>query len=113
MLLPTIIGKRKKKSLWPPPNAFATIWHISQLLASMLQAICSYVMHSYNNNATPEEEAAADIPLMSQFIGKLNCHQGNIVKVFLIFSLGVGAEGAGGGWGGGAVSICGRNNMTH
>lgn len=41
MLLPTNIGKRKKKSLWPPPNAFATIWHISQLLASMLQAICS------------------------------------------------------------------------
>lgn len=38
---------------------------------------------------------------MSQFIGKLNCHQGNIVKVFLIFSLGVGAEGAGGGREGG------------
>lgn len=25
--------KKKKKSLWPPPNAFATVWHISQLLA--------------------------------------------------------------------------------
>lgn len=62
----------------------------------MLQAICSYVMHSYNNNATPEEEAAADIPLMSQFIGKLNSHQGNIVKVFLIFFF----RGGGGGRGG-------------
>lgn len=91
--------KKKKKSLWPPPNAFATVWHISQLLASILQAIWSYVMHRYNSNATPEEEAAADIPLMSQFVGKLNHHQGNVVKVFLIFFLGVGAEGADGGWG--------------